>query len=160
MRIWHHSFSHWRWQKRNFYLLNKFPNLIFCSSISSSLANNYQGFLCKSNYINGFSDFKGWWTEIWRLCEDRYFNLSLNHFVKHVTRNVQENRSWSSCCCKSYSFVHMIRDIFSRCYSDTVFCVGFDKIALIDFLEGSSLSLVKIVWPTDQDHWPVIYPRI
>ena len=50
----------------------------------------------------------------------------------------------------------MVWDVFCRGNSDTIFGIRFDKIALINLLEGSSFGLIKVIGPTDQDHRPAV----
>jgi hypothetical protein len=145
MRVGHHSFSHWCWQKWNFYLFNEFPHLLFSSSICGALTNNDQWFFGKSNNIDSFFYFRKRWTKGRWLSKDGYLDFALNHFIKDITWKIKENRAWSSGGRKSNCFIDMVWDIFCRCDSDTIFGVRFYEIALIDLLEGAFFGLVKII---------------
>lgn len=99
-RMWirHYSLSHWGWQEWYFDFFDEFSNLFFSSSVGSPFSDDYQGFLCKTNDIDGLSDLRWRWTESCRLGKDWDFDIPFDHFVEDVSRDVKKNRSWSACC--------------------------------------------------------------
>jgi hypothetical protein len=145
MRVWHHSFSHWCWQKWDFYFFNEFPHLLFSSSICGALTNNDKWLFGESNNVDSLFEFRKRWAKGWWLSKNGYLDFAFNHFIEDITWKIEENRAWPSGGRKSDCFIDMVWDIFCRCDSDTIFGVRFYEIALIDLLESAFFGLVKII---------------
>lgn len=87
-------------------------------------------------------------------------NTLFHSLLQYISRQVQKNRPWPPNDRHFNSLLNMIRNILCSCNANTVLCVGFHKVYLINLLKCLPRCLIQVIGATNQNHRPAIHPCI